>query len=163
SHDSSDQLTPHVISHVISSVSKAIICVVFAISIYGCRIGWQACKRQLQKKRRERLERKINNLTDIHRHNELLQISSVDDHFNEKNLSMDETNVNKLSTNKLNEVEYISMPLSVQLFNNSSDKNELEQIIVQDSICPQQTTNKEEEDFPVIVPVDNVKIPSHIN
>ncbi|CAF0986908.1 unnamed protein product [Adineta steineri] len=143
-----------------SNTTIALLCVAFLLPICACQIGCELFKSHRQEKRRKRIEREINNLIDIHIHNELLQMSSVDDPSNEKNLSMDEIN---LSTNKSNQIKYISIPLSVQLFNNSSDKNELGRIKVQDSICPQQTTNKEEEDFSVIVPVDNVKIPSHIN
>ncbi|CAF1014482.1 unnamed protein product [Adineta steineri] len=133
-----------------------------AISFCGCSIGWKIFKCQQKQERRERIQRDLNNLIDVH--NELLQRSSVNDHFNEKNVSMDGTNVAKLSTNKSNELEYIWIPLSTPLFNDVSDKTELEQSKTEYSICPQQTTNKgDEENFSVIVPVDNVKIPSHIN
>ncbi len=53
-----------------------------------------------------------------------------------------------------------------QSFNNVSenmiDKNELEQSEVQDSICPQQTINKEE-NCSAVVPIENVEVPSRIN
>ncbi|CAF1465284.1 unnamed protein product [Adineta steineri] len=134
-----------------SNTTIALLCVAFLLPVCACQIGCELFKSHRQEKRRKRIEQEINNLIDIHIHNELLQMSSVDDPSNGKNLLMDETNVNKLSTNKSNQIKYISIPLSVQLFNNSSDKNELGRIKVQDSICPQQTINREEEDFSSLI------------
>jgi hypothetical protein len=58
------------------------------------------------------------------------------------------------------------MPLSIQSLNDTSQKmmkeNEFAQVEDQDSICPQQTTIKEEKQS-AVVPIEDVQVSSRPN